>query len=35
MEYGKDKFVKFYVEVDVVDGIGDFVNLNEDDIDNF
>lgn len=35
VEYGKDKFVKFYVEADVVDGIGDFVNLNEDDTDNF
>ena len=33
VEYGKDKFVKFYVEADVVDGIGDFVNLNEDDTD--
>ena len=71
VEYGKDKFVKFYVEADVVDGIvlnysfsslvedirrtcgslrhhtsstlrvrykdedGDFVNLNEEDTDNF
>ena len=71
VEYGKDKFVKFYVEADVVGGIvlnysfsllvkdirrtcgslahhtsstlrvrckdedGDFVNLNEDDTDNF
>ena len=71
VEHGKDKFVKFYVEADVVDGIvlnysvsslvedirrtcgslrhrtsstlrvpykdedGDFVNLNEDDTDNF
>ena len=71
VEYGKDKFVKFYVEAGVVDGIvlnysfssleedirwtcgslrhhtpstlcvqckdedGDFVNLNEDDTDNF
>ena len=71
VEYGQDKFVKFYIEADVVDGIvqkysfsslvedirrtcgslrhhtsstlrirykdedGDFVNLNEDDTDNF
>ena len=56
VEYGEDKFVKFYIEADVLDGIvlkysfshtsstlrirykdedGDYVNLNEDDTDNF